>query len=138
MHLFLALLTLLPIGILSSPIWGPQDQSQHYDVIIVGGGPSGLSALSGLARVRRKALLIDSGEYRNLLTRHVHDVIGSDGKFCTRNRSGSLLKADPIRCHSSIFPLESTPADFRVSDGINDERDGHTNYAAEFLGLQHF
>ncbi|KAJ9639740.1 hypothetical protein H2204_003533 [Knufia peltigerae] len=79
MHLFLALLTLLPIGILSSPIWGPQDQSQHYDVIIVGGGPSGLSALSGLARVRRKALLIDSGEYRNLLTRHVHDVIGSDG-----------------------------------------------------------
>lgn len=38
-----------------------------------------MSALSGLARVRRKALLIDSGEYRNLLTRHAHDIIGSDG-----------------------------------------------------------
>lgn len=52
-----------------------------YDAIIIGGGPSGLSALSGLARVRRSALLIDSGEYRNGPTRHMHDVIGFDGKF---------------------------------------------------------
>ncbi|KUI55506.1 NADH dehydrogenase [Cytospora mali] len=50
-----------------------------YDAIIVGGGPSGLSALSGLARVRRNVLLIDSGEYRNSATRHMHDVIGLDG-----------------------------------------------------------
>jgi len=50
-----------------------------YDVVIVGGGPAGLSALSGLSRVRRTALLIDSGEYRNGLTRHMHDVIGNDG-----------------------------------------------------------
>lgn len=51
-----------------------------YDAIIIGGGPAGLSALSGLARVRRKALLIDSGEYRNAPTRHMHDVIGFDGR----------------------------------------------------------
>ncbi|KAI0390151.1 putative thioredoxin reductase [Xylariaceae sp. FL0594] len=50
-----------------------------YDAIIVGGGPSGLSALSGLGRVRRNVLLIDSGEYRNDPTRHMHDVIGFDG-----------------------------------------------------------
>ncbi|KAH6611616.1 hypothetical protein Trco_001636 [Trichoderma cornu-damae] len=50
-----------------------------YDVIIVGGGPAGLSAASGLARVRRKVLMIDSGDYRNSPTRHVHDVIGYDG-----------------------------------------------------------
>ncbi|KAM0247495.1 hypothetical protein ACHAQJ_009834 [Trichoderma viride] len=50
-----------------------------YDAIIVGGGPAGLSAASGLARVRRKVLLIDSGDYRNAPTRHVHDVIGFDG-----------------------------------------------------------
>ncbi|KAI2776622.1 FAD/NAD(P)-binding domain-containing protein [Daldinia loculata] len=50
-----------------------------YDAIIIGGGPSGLSALSGLARVRRNVLLIDSGEYRNGPTRHMHDVIGFDG-----------------------------------------------------------
>ncbi|KFA78832.1 hypothetical protein S40288_05488 [Stachybotrys chartarum IBT 40288] len=50
-----------------------------YDAIVVGGGPSGLSALSGLARVRRNVLLIDSGEYRNDQTRHVHDILGFDG-----------------------------------------------------------
>ncbi|KAH6661914.1 putative thioredoxin reductase [Halenospora varia] len=50
-----------------------------YDVVIVGGGPAGLSALSGLSRVRRTSMLIDSGEYRNILTRHMHDVIGNDG-----------------------------------------------------------
>ncbi|KAI1467889.1 FAD/NAD(P)-binding domain-containing protein [Daldinia caldariorum] len=53
--------------------------SSPYDAVIIGGGPSGLSALSGLARVRRNVLLIDSGEYRNGPTRHMHDVIGFDG-----------------------------------------------------------
>lgn len=52
-----------------------------YEAIVVGGGPAGLSALSGLARVRRNVLLIDSGEYRNQPTRHMHDVIGFDGVF---------------------------------------------------------
>ncbi|POS74085.1 hypothetical protein DHEL01_v207528 [Diaporthe helianthi] len=55
------------------------DESIVYDAIVVGGGPSGLSAASGLARVRRNVLLIDSGEYRNEATRHMHDVIGMDG-----------------------------------------------------------
>ncbi|KAK4125532.1 pyridine nucleotide-disulfide oxidoreductase-like protein [Parathielavia appendiculata] len=50
-----------------------------FDAVIVGGGPAGLAALSGLARVRRKVLLIDSGEYRNAPTRHMHDVLGFDG-----------------------------------------------------------
>ncbi|KAI2790618.1 putative thioredoxin reductase [Penicillium oxalicum] len=35
-----------------------------YDVIVVGGGPSGLSALSGVSRVRRTALLFDDQRYR--------------------------------------------------------------------------
>jgi threonine dehydrogenase-like Zn-dependent dehydrogenase len=51
-----------------------------YDVIVVGGGPAGLSALSGVSRVRRTALLIDSQEYRNAPTREMHDVIGNDGR----------------------------------------------------------
>lgn len=54
--------------------------STDYDAVIVGGGPAGLAALSALARVRRNVLMIDSGEYRNQPTRHMHDVIGFDGR----------------------------------------------------------
>ena len=57
----------------------PVEPRIDYDAIIVGGGPAGLSALSGLARVRRKVLLVDSGVYRNGATRHMHDVLGNDG-----------------------------------------------------------
>lgn len=52
-----------------------------YDVIVVGGGPAGLSALSGVSRVRRTALLFDNHHYRNDVTREMHDVIGNDGMF---------------------------------------------------------
>ncbi|KAL2863337.1 NAD(P)/FAD-dependent oxidoreductase [Aspergillus lucknowensis] len=50
-----------------------------YEVIVVGGGPAGLSVLSGLSRVRRKTALFDSHQYRNDPTREMHDVIGNDG-----------------------------------------------------------
>lgn len=55
------------------------DTTTVYDTLVVGGGPSGLAALSSLARVRRTALLVDSAEYRNAATRHMHDVPGFDG-----------------------------------------------------------
>ncbi|KAH9895417.1 sulphydryl oxidase [Xylariomycetidae sp. FL2044] len=71
-------LALWPLLSLTGAVAVARD-SATYDAIIVGGGPSGLSALSGLARVRRNVLLIDSGEYRNDPTRHMHDVIGFDG-----------------------------------------------------------
>ncbi|KAM0344146.1 hypothetical protein ACHAPU_007868 [Fusarium lateritium] len=57
----------------------PEIPKTDYDAIVVGGGPAGLSALSGLARVRRNVLLLDNGLYRNGPTRHMHDVIGFDG-----------------------------------------------------------
>ncbi|EDN10068.1 hypothetical protein I7I51_07107 [Histoplasma capsulatum] len=68
-----------------------------YDVIIVGGGPAGLSALSSLSRVRRTALMVDSGEYRNLLTRRIHDVIGNDGVVPSlfRHQARELIKRYP-------------------------------------------
>ncbi|PFH55947.1 hypothetical protein XA68_17340 [Ophiocordyceps unilateralis] len=57
----------------------PAAEPWEYEAVIVGGGPSGLSAASGLARVRRRILLLDSAVYRNGATRHMHDVLGFDG-----------------------------------------------------------
>ncbi|KAE8377145.1 hypothetical protein BDV26DRAFT_282078 [Aspergillus bertholletiae] len=69
--LFCALLSTVPVRAVDVP------QTSH-DVIIIGGGPSGLSAASALSRVLRRSVLFDSGEYRNNPTRHMHDVIGND------------------------------------------------------------
>ena len=88
-----------------------------YDVIIIGGGPAGLSALSALGRVRRTALMYDSGEYRNGATRHMHDVIGNDGipsplrnAFST-SRDRRLTRS---RCRAGGFPRACTSADIQV------------------------
>ncbi|KAI1123944.1 hypothetical protein F5Y10DRAFT_280580 [Nemania abortiva] len=76
--ILLPLLAILANVANAAPILLPSAWTD-YEVIVVGGGPAGLAALSALARVRRNALLIDSGDYRNTPTRLMHDVIGFDG-----------------------------------------------------------
>lgn len=49
------------------------------DVIIVGGGPAGLSAALVLGRCRRKVLLFDSGKPRNYAARAMHGFLSQDG-----------------------------------------------------------
>ncbi len=50
-----------------------------YDVIIVGGGPAGLSAALVLGRSRRSVLLCDAGKQRNLWSEHMHGFLTRDG-----------------------------------------------------------
>jgi thioredoxin reductase len=50
-----------------------------YDVLIVGGGPAGLSAAMLLGRCMRKVALFDSGEYRNHYAHNMNGFISRDG-----------------------------------------------------------
>lgn len=50
-----------------------------HDAIICGGGPAGLAAALWLGRYRRRTLLIDAGEQRNLSARSSHGYLTQDG-----------------------------------------------------------
>ncbi len=49
------------------------------DVIIVGGGPAGLSGALVLARCRRNILVIDTAEPRNKFSHALHGYLTRDG-----------------------------------------------------------
>lgn len=50
-----------------------------YDVVIVGGGPAGLSAALALGRARKRVLVCDSGPRRNAAARHIQNFVTRDG-----------------------------------------------------------
>ncbi|PLB53455.1 FAD/NAD(P)-binding domain-containing protein [Aspergillus steynii IBT 23096] len=76
-----------------------------YEVIVIGGGPAGLSSLSSLSRVRRRAVLFDSGEYRNAPTRNMHDVLGNDGTVPSNFRA---IAHEQILKYSTATVLNKT------------------------------
>jgi thioredoxin reductase len=53
--------------------------SEHFDVIVVGGGPAGLSTALILGRSRRSVLVVDAGQPRNAPAEGVHNLLGQEG-----------------------------------------------------------
>jgi thioredoxin reductase len=54
-------------------------QAMTYDVIVIGGGPAGLSGAVALGRALRSVLVIDSGEPRNGPADGIHNYLTRDG-----------------------------------------------------------
>lgn len=69
--------------------------AQLYDTVIVGGGPAGLNGALYLGRSRRRVLLIDSGDARNMAAGVMHNVLTNDGADIAdfRDRSRAQLAA---------------------------------------------
>lgn len=58
-----------------------------YDVVIVGGGPAGLSAALALGLARKRVLLCDFGARRNTAAQHIHNFVTRDGSPPSEFRS---------------------------------------------------
>jgi len=58
-----------------------------YDVVIVGGGPAGLSAALALGLARKRVLLCDFGSRRNIAAEHIHNFVTRDGSPPSEFRS---------------------------------------------------
>ena len=50
-----------------------------YDVVVIGGGPAGLSAALALGRARKEVLLCDAGPRRNAAAERIHNFVTRDG-----------------------------------------------------------
>ena len=79
-------------------------ESPRTDVIIVGGGPAGLSAALILARACRTVVLFDDGQPRNASTRDLHGFLSRDGlppAELTAIARADLAKYDTVRLESA-------------------------------------
>jgi thioredoxin reductase len=50
----------------------------EVDVVVVGGGPAGLSAASWIGRYRRSVVVLDSGDHRSGMVERSHGYLGRD------------------------------------------------------------
>src|SRR5690348_13039507 len=89
-----------------------------YDVIVIGGGPAGLQAALTLGRMHRRALLLDSGEYRNAPADAMHNFLTLDGTdpstLRTRARSEIARYADVEVRDTAATRVRGTDGDFEV------------------------
>lgn len=70
------------------------------DVLIIGGGPAGLSVATGLARQLYTAVVFDSGVYRNARTKHMHNVATWDHRDPAEFRA--IARDDILRRYTTI------------------------------------
>jgi len=71
----------------------------NYDVIVVGGGPAGLSAALILGRCRRNVLVFDEGCQRNRASHAIHGLLGREGMAPTeflKEARRDLLRYDSV------------------------------------------
>ncbi|WP_223627290.1 NAD(P)/FAD-dependent oxidoreductase [Microbacterium sp. EST19A] len=92
-----------------------KDNSLHdIDVVIIGGGPAGLSAALSLGRARRRVIVVDAGKPRNAPAAHMHGVLGHDGLSPSRLLE---LGRDEIARYG-VRIISETASAVRVRDAV--------------------
>lgn len=70
--------------------------STKTDLLIIGGGPAGLSAATFFARVNRPFILYDSQLYRNAQSPEAHTIMGFEGVSPAEYRSKTRSQVEDL------------------------------------------
>lgn len=99
------------------------------DCIVVGGGPSGLSASLTLGRARRKIALFDDGTNRNRVTQESHGFITRDG---IKPQEFKDITLKELLNYPSVSYFNATITEI-IKDIENDKFIVKTNKGQEFV-----
>lgn len=92
------------------------------DLLIIGGGPAGLSAAITFSRLRRSCVIYDSGDYRNASASYSHTILGFEGQnpadYRAKVRSELLrdYNATTTFRNGQIVSLVKVGEDFEAKD----------------------
>ncbi|RJE87095.1 NAD(P)/FAD-dependent oxidoreductase [Paenibacillus sp. 1011MAR3C5] len=87
---------------------------KNFDVVIIGGGPGGLSAALVLGRARKHVAVIDEGRPRNAVTHAGHGFLTRDGISPSEFRR---IAKEEISVYPSVSFVDDTAESITGSDG---------------------
>jgi len=108
-------------------------ENKNFDVIIIGGSYSGLSAGMSLGRSVRKVLIIDNGKPCNTQTPHSHNFVTHDGK--TPAEIAKLAKEDVEKYDTVQFYNGTVVKTVKTAEGFEVETSSHEKFYAKKLIL---
>jgi thioredoxin reductase len=89
-----------------------------YDVVVIGGGPAGLSAALVLGRCRRRVLVLDAGNPRNIASHGVHGFITREGTLPVEllSMAKEELKSYPVEVReATVMSVEGCDGAFTAT-----------------------
>ena len=89
--------------------------ARTHDVVVVGGGPAGLSAALWLGRYRRKTAVIDAGRQRNLSSKALHGYSTRDGVTPQGFLKNLRTEADQ---YPTVDLIDDVVRDVQPEDGL--------------------
>lgn len=95
--------------------------TEPVDLLIIGGGPAGLSAALYTGRARRRVVVVDAGEPRHAVADGVHNLIGLEGIAPMELRR---------RAWSDLEPFDVTRREGRV-DALHHDGDRWTAHLGD-------
>lgn len=108
-------------------------ENKNFDVIIIGGSYSGLSAGMSLGRSLRNVLIIDNGKPCNRQTPHSHNFVTHDGK--TPSEIARLAKEDVEKYNTVRFYNGTVVKTVKITDGFEIETSSGEKFQAKKLIL---